>query len=68
MVMLIISLYIGKKDCFQKCAVCNSLFCDPFTSLFLKCPIAPLLWGTMGQCQEAFYSMTIYIFTMSLLF
>ena len=49
MVMLIISLYIGKNNCFQKWAICNSLLCDAFINLFFKCPIVPRLWGTMGQ-------------------
>ena len=49
MVMLIISLYIGKNNCFQKWAICNSLLCDAFINLFFKCPIVPRLWGTLGQ-------------------
>ena len=49
MLMLIISLYIGKNNCFQKWAICNSSLCDAFINLFFKCPIVPRLWGTMGQ-------------------
>ena len=49
MVMIIISLYIAKKACFQKLAICNSLLCDAVINLFFICPIVPRLWGTMGQ-------------------
>ena len=70
MVMLIISLYIGKSNCFQKWAICNSLLCDAFINLFVPlCPDCGALWdsgrGTLGQSgsflQHDLYNVNIIL-------